>query len=343
MALYQRGQIWYVDFYVNGKRVQESTRTRNKRAAEKFYALRLSEVQRGVYAKPVKVLLDDLGARYLQHAKTHKRSWLRDEQILVHLRDFFGRATLQQIAPLRIEEYQQARILKVSPATVNREVALLKHMINLAEKWSLFRGRNPVKDVRFLREDNSEVRSLSLDEESALLKCCSPYLQDLVVFAINTGLRFGDILSLRWKEVDLDSGMLRRVARKNRRMLELPLNEQAEAVLRAWLGIRKCDSVFYNPQTGAPFKDLWLGLKKACRKAGLEDVTWHTFRHTFATRLTRRGADLVTVKELLGHSSISVTMRYAHSNRDSKERAVQLLDGDSDKVVTIDKKKRKKA
>jgi len=72
------------------------------------------------------------------------------------------------------------------------------------------------------------------------------------------------------------------------------------------------------------WKDLWLGLKKACRKAGLDDVTWPTFRHSFASRLTQAGADLVTVKELLGHSTVSVTMRYAHTNRDIKTRAVRL-------------------
>ncbi len=92
-----------------------------------------------------------------------------------------------------------------------------------------------------------------------------------------------------------------------------------------WHGIRKCDYVFYNPETGGQWKDLWLGLKKACRKAGLNDVTWHTFRHTFASRLNSDGADLVTVKELLGHSDIKTTMRYAHTNREAKRRAVRRL------------------
>ena len=90
-----------------------------------------------------------------------------------------------------------------------------------------------------------------------------------------------------------------------------------------------------QPETGGQWKDLWLGLKKACRKADLHDVTWHTFRHTFASRLTRAGADLVTVKELLGHSTISVTMRYAHTNRDAKTRAVRLQANRSDKVMTV--------
>ncbi|HLK47700.1 MAG TPA: tyrosine-type recombinase/integrase, partial [Bryobacteraceae bacterium] len=81
---------------------------------------------------------------------------------------------------------------------------------------------------------------------------------------------------------------------------------------------------------------------KACRKAGLEGVTWHTFRHTFASRLTRAGVDLVTVKELLGHSAVSVTMRYAHTNNDAKARAVARLGG-SDKVVTLPKNAAKTA
>jgi site-specific recombinase XerD len=76
-------------------------------------------------------------------------------------------------------------------------------------------------------------------------------------------------------------------------------------------------------------------LKKACRKACLNDVTWHTFRHTFASRLTRNGADLVTVKELLGHSSVSVTMRYAHTNHEAKKRAVELIAGNGAKLVTL--------
>ena len=181
--------------------------------------------------------------------------------------------------------------------------------------------------MKFLEEDNLQIRSLSEAEQEKLLQCCSPYLQDLVTFAINTGLRLGEILNLRWEEVDLENAVIKMLVRKNRRMLEVPLNDTALAVVNGWCGLRKCEYVFYNPETGGQWKDLWLGLKKACRKAGLDDVTWHTFRHTFASRLTRSGADLVTVKELLGHSSISVTMRYAHTNRDAKKRAVALIAG----------------
>jgi integrase len=307
MALYRRGRIWYADFYNGKARVQVSTGTANKGKAEKFLALRISEVERGEYSKPTRITLAELGRQYMDYAKANKRSWLRDEQILEHLNGAFGNLLLPNITALPIERYKLVRMQAVSPATVNRELAGLKRLFNLAEQWGLYRGRNPVRGVRFLDENNLKLRTLSEGEEEALLSCCSPYLQDLLIFAINTGLRLGEILNLKWEEVDLENGIIKMLVRKNRRMLEVPLNDKAFAVVKGWHGIRKCEVVFYNPETGARWKDLWLGLKKACQKAGLEDVTWHTFRHTFASRLNGNGTDLVTVKELLGHSDIKTT------------------------------------
>ena len=121
MALYRRGRIWYADFYADGRRVQESTGTANRREAEKFLALRLSEAQRGVYVKPVHVPLAELWERYIAYAKAHKRSWKRDEQMYGNLQGFFGTVNLETITTVRVEEFQQHRVREVSPATVNRE------------------------------------------------------------------------------------------------------------------------------------------------------------------------------------------------------------------------------
>jgi len=333
MALYQRGRIWYADFYNGKQRVQVSTGTANKREAEKFLALRVSEVERCEYLKPARITLAELGQQYMDYAKAHKRSWLRDEQILRHLNVAFGDMLLPTITALAIERYKLDRLHLVTPATVNRELAGLKRLFNLADQWGLHCGRNPVRGVRFLDENNLKIRTLSESEETTLLAYCSPYLQDLVRFAIHTGLRLGEILNLRWEEVDLEGGMLHLIVRKNRRMLEMPLNDDALGVVKGWHGIRKCEYVFYNPETGGQWKDLWLGLKKACRKAGLGDITWHTMRHTFATRLNGKGADIVILKELLGHADIKTTMRYAHTNRQAKASAVRLLTGHSDRVT----------
>jgi site-specific recombinase XerD len=98
---------------------------------------------------------------------------------------------------------------------------------------------------------------------------------------------------------------------------------------------RKNDFVFYNHETGKPFVDLKAGFALACRKAGITDVSWHTLRHTFASRLLDRGVDIVTVQQLLGHSTVTVTMRYTHTNLDSKRAAVARLVDFGDNLVTV--------
>ena len=105
--------------------------------------------------------------------------------------------------------------------------------------------------------------------------------------------------------------------------------------MEAWALGRKNEFVFYNFETGKPFVDLKTGFARACEKAGITGVTWHTLRHTFASRLVNRGVDIVTVKELLGHSSVTVTMRYTHTNLDSKHAAVARLEVFSDSLVTV--------
>jgi len=344
MALYRRknGGVWYADYVANGERIQESTGTANRREAEKFLALRVSEAQRGVYVKPVQVPLTELWERYSAWAQAHKRSWKRDVQMFGHLQNFLGTAMLTAITPLRVEAYQQSRVREVSPATVNRETALLKHMFNMAERWDMYHGSNPVRLVRFLPENNLQFRTIGEDDEQRLLEASPPYLQELILFAINTGLRFGDLIDLTWEEVDIEEKRLSLIMGKTRRRLEIPLNETAFSIVLEKRAVRHGPYVFYNPGTGDRFYDLKAGFRAILKRAGLTGITWHTLRHTFASRLTRSGVDLVTVKELLGHSTINTTMRYAHSNHETKARAVARLPR-RDKNVTVVPRKQKTA
>jgi integrase len=344
MALYRRKEagMWYADYIADGKRVQESTGTANKREAEKFLALRSSEVQRGVYVKPVHVPLPELWERYGAYSRAHKRSWERDVQMFGNLQSFLGTVTLTTITPLRVEEYQQHRIQKVAPATVNRETALLKHMFNMAERWGMHHGRNPVRLVKFLPENNLQFQTVSEDDETRLLESSPPYLRELILFAINTGLRCGDLLDLTWEEVDIDEKRLSLIMGKTRRRLEVPLNETALAILAEKQAAKHGPHVFYNPATGDRYHNLKAGFNAVLKRSGLTGITWHTLRHTFASRLTRSGVDLVTVKELLGHSTITTTMRYAHSNHETKARAVAQLPT-RDKNVTVVPRKQKTA
>ncbi|HEV2289717.1 MAG TPA: tyrosine-type recombinase/integrase, partial [Candidatus Acidoferrales bacterium] len=299
--------------------------------------IRKSEILRGVFRRPVKITFGEFGNRYMEHAKVNKRSWLRDEQMLGHLKDFFGsERQFSEITSADIEGYKMHRRASVSGSTVNREMALLKRMFNLAIEWDLYLGLNPFRKVKFFRESNFGLRVLSPEEEEKLLQNAAPYLQDLIRFALNTGLRIGEIFSLRWSNVDLDKNILNVFAPKTQKIRTVPINADARKVLEYWALGKRNEFVFYNPDTGKPFVDLKAGFKLACKKAGVEGVTWHTLRHTFASRLVERGVDIVTVKELLGHSSITVTMRYTHTNLDAKHAAVgKLLHKLCDKSVTV--------
>jgi len=338
MGIYKRGRVWWVDYFdQNHERMQESSRSTNRRDAESLLNIRKSEILRGVFRRPVRITFGEFGERYMAHAKVNKRFWLRDEQLLGHLKKFFGtERQLSEITAADIEGYKMHRKASVSGSTVNREMSLLKRMFNLGIEWDLYLGLNPFRKVKFFREFNIGLRVLSLEEEEKLLRNAAPYLQDLICFALNTGLRVGEIFSLCWSNVDLEKNILNVFAPKTQKIRGIPINKDARRVLEFWVLGKRNEFVFYNPDTGKPFVDLKIGFKLACKKAEIDGVTWHTLRHTFASRLVDRGVDIVTVKELLGHSSIMVTMRYTHTNLESKRAAVEkLLHNECDKSVTV--------
>lgn len=340
MGLHLRGKIWQVDFYADGKRVQESTGTANRREAERYQTLRIFEVQRGVFVKETKTTLDELWERYLPHAETHKRSWRRDVQMYGNLKMFFGNPRLKDITPDRIEKFQQIRGREVAPATVNRETALLKHLFFQAEKWGLFIG-NPVRLVRFLAEDNLKCETLSPDEETRLLLAAPPYLKDMVTFAVNTGLRRSDVFNLKWEDVNIERASLTIIVKKNRKPHTVFLNPEALKVVSRQR--KDTEYVFTNPMTGEQVKCVRGALDGAVRRAGLKKITFHMFRHTVATRLLQNGADIVTVKEIMGHSNINTTLRYAHTNAERQRREMEKLGQGKrgDEIVTVVEMKKK--
>jgi integrase len=280
--------------------------------------------------------LGELQVPYMEYAKANKRSWLRDEQMLKPLVGFFGAGRqLTDITPVDIEGYKLHRRKQVSGATVNRELALLKRMFNLAIDWDFYLGANPVCKVKFFQEFNRGKRILTQPEEESLVRNATPYLQDIILFALNTGLRIGEIFILLWSNVDWEKGVLNVFAPKTGKIRVIPMNLETRRILETWVKGRRNEFIFYNYETGKPFVDLSAGLALACQKAGITGVTWHTLRHTFASRLLDRGVDIVTVKELLGHSTVLVTMRYLHPNLEAKVQAVAKLAANCDNSVTV--------
>jgi integrase len=163
-------------------------------------------------------------------------------------------------------------------------------------------------------------------EERKFMEASSKHLKSILIVALNTGMRLGEILSLQWDQVDLGS---RRIRVENTKSGKTRFVEVNTPLLRELLELRRRDSrspyLFFNPKTGKPLSTVKTAFKASCRRAGVEGLRFHDLRHTFASRLVKRGIDLITVKALLGHSTVKITERYTHSDQERKRKAVELL------------------
>ncbi|MGH9787608.1 MAG: tyrosine-type recombinase/integrase, partial [Candidatus Acidiferrales bacterium] len=279
-----------------------------------------------VAGKAKGVTFEEFAQKYLAYAKCNKRSWKRDEQLIANLSCAFGGKRLAEIRSLDVEQYKLMRYEKAKPATVNREVALLKHMFNLAIQWE-YTLDNPTRGVKLLREDNIVERILSPEEEERLLAEAHPGLKPVLITALNTGMRLGELLSLTWADVDLSRRLITVRHTKNGRVRRLPINDGLLEALKALhRKSSKAEYVFCSRRNGDRRKSVRTTFETAIRRAGISKLRFHDLRHTFATRLVAAGVDIVTVKELMGHRDISMTMRYAHSAPERSLDAVRRLE-----------------
>jgi integrase len=241
-----------------------------------------------------------------------------------------GDYLLCEISPKVINEFKIRRLSEgIKPATVNRELATMKKAFNLAVKeWEWVRD-NPVLRVSMEKEENQRDRWLTFEEEEKLLKVCPDWLRELVIFALNTGMRLGEIISLEWKGVDLFRKTITIFKSKNKELRTIPINGVVFEMLKNKSRVKsiKTNLVFYTPSHTMYLKtSIDHAFKKALKKAGIEDFRWHDLRHTFATRLIQAGVDFYKVQKLLGHKTPLMTQRYAHHYPESLRDAVEVLD-----------------
>jgi integrase len=228
----------------------------------------------------------------------------------------------------------------VKPATINRELACMKKAFNLAMKEWQWCRENPVSRIAMEREHNARDRWLTVTEEKTLLLACGPWLSDVVVFAIGTGMRMGEILELTWRGVDFDRRTVMVFRSKNGERRTIPASDRVLDVLKERFKTRPLDTEFVfwsKSQTRLEGGHLRRAFRLALSKAKIEDFHFHDLRHTFATRLAQQGVDLYTIQRLLGHKSPHMTQRYAHHSPESLrwavERASVTIQSQSDAVV----------
>jgi integrase len=275
-----------------------------------------------------RIVFNDFAPLYVDnYAKPNKRSWRCDDYCIdAHLKPFFGKLDLGAITPLDVERFRAKRLeAGIKKSTSNRELALLKRMFHLAADWG-YSAANPVTKVKLFSErDNLKERVLTADEETKLLAHCAPHLRPIVVFALNTGMRRGEILGLRWDQVDPAGKSVLVKRTKSGRDRSIPLNDAAAGVIKAQRKTSPGSYVFPSTKGKEFMRTVDHSFGRACRLAGIVGLRFHDLRHTFATRLIRRGADIITVQALLGHYAVTVTQRYTHTGADEKRRAVEAL------------------
>ncbi len=344
-------RVWYYDLCVDGKRKRAIAGTgRSKREAQAVLAELRSKYHKGdmnPFVKAKDPTFDEFADKYLTWARTNKRSFKRDEQLIANLQRWFSGRRLSSIdtedvetfkierkaEKVRICDYELDRF--ISNATVNREIACLKRMFNLAIKWKEAK-RNPVNDVEFLQEAKLQERYIDEEEFERLYEAACDTIKPVLLVAYNTGMRLEEFLSLKWSQVHLNDPPIKMVGdilnygyiqvfkTKSGQSREIPINRTLWEYLATQ--VKDPDSYVLTASHGGRFRSIKDQFKNALKRAGLQPARVHDLRGSWATRMNENGVDAYTIMKIGGWSSLSVLERYLRRNQKNFILAVQSLD-----------------
>ena len=332
--------FWYVRYRdASGKRVKRSTGTTDRREAGELEGKwRLEARQQRLWGTQPRYTFDEMMLRYLRETQGTKRSAERDAWTVKRLQPFFTGRVLNELKRADVRAYiASRRVAGVKGSTVNREIGLLSVALNRARldwDWEI---PNPAQGMR---EPESEGRQVYLTEAqfAELVRAAreqkrAPYLADLLVVAVMTGCRKGELLGLEWSRVDLEANVIRLRASDTKagKARLVPVNEAArEALLRRfeYRGKRCPDAawVFCGPD-GERIVSVKSSFRHALRSAGIAGVRFHDLRHTCGSWLAQKGVPIGHIAAVLGHSTLRMSERYSHLAPANARDAVALLQG----------------
>lgn len=333
---------WWVDFHVNKVRHRKRSPQNSRAAALAYEAVLRGRHARGEPLEPEEKKRDQPFAEFARRwfddyvVVNNKYSEQRTKRYLLSatLIPFFGKLMMGSITTRHIEEYK-ARQLKTgaSAKTINNRLTVLSKCLATAYEWLELEGSPPM--IKWLKSRPPTMDFLSTEEIVLLLSAAEGALYDLVLTALRTGMRQGELRGLQWSSIDWESGVLtvrhsrcdyRKVLEspKSNRERYIPLDREVYDVL---FRRREKDGYVFVDDDGEPFdrKRMQRRMRGLCKKVSLRRIGWHTLRHTFASHLAMNGVPLNTVQALLGHSSISTTMRYAHVAPSALREAIALI------------------
>lgn len=330
---------WWIKYTdASGQTTYESTKTTDNEEAKAFEAKRrLEAYQQKKWGIQPEHTFDELMVRYIQATEDEMRSPERVGYAVKRLQPFFTGMMLERLKRADISGYIEKRKRDgVVPATINRELDTLSAAINYARtRWD-WEIDNPVSGMS-LREPEGRSRWISRSEADVLIREAekvsrSPHLADFIRLALNTGCRKNEMLQLSWDRVDFRENRLfldsEHTKSGKRRMV--PLNEEARKALlgRARFRAEFCpDSTWvFAHKNGERVQFMQKGFQGACERAGIKDFHVHDLRHTCASWMVQLGVSLLEVRDVLGHSGIEMSERYAHLAPGQSRLAVGALD-----------------
>ena len=331
-GVYKRGNVWWLAFAdAAGRLVRETSGTSDYKVALKKLAERREAVAKGKEISRPKirnVLFSEAVGDYLKWAKpqgAYSNKFFMGRALVAD----FGNIPLRRFNVSVLEAYQQELLAQgKAPGTINRKMAMLKHLFHKCSDWGWVDDDTlrTVRKVKMLKEPAGRLRYLSPEEVQRLLnECNNLLLRAIVTVAVNSGMRRGEILNLTWDNVDLRNGYLLVTQSKNGDRREVPINPAVHEVL---VGIvRRLDSPYvFCDEKGRMFKGGRNAFERACKRAGIYDFHFHDLRHTAASFMAMAGVDLMSIKQILGHKTIQMTLRYSHLSSRHLQKAVAAIE-----------------
>lgn len=345
--IYRRGKVWWLDYWIDDKRIRERG-SHNKTEALKLLGQRATDAGRGTLVSMKKKIVhfSDFAEQYLEIIVDRPKPVRNIRTVrghIAHLKAFFGERPLSRITPELVEAYQALRreeaitinrkreakegqpVRKVKGTTINRELATLRNLFNIARKKKLFQGINPVADVTFYPENRRQHKILSLEEYARLIKAADPRLRPIIQVAVRTGLRKSDILNLKRKDIDLTRMLLTAWVSKTQEWQTFRMGEDLAAILKAMPGTG--EYIFTNPKTGTKWNDLKKWWEAAKKKAGLDApglLRFHDLRANAGIRVEEKAGRLAA-QTLLNHKSQRTTEIYLHLTPERDQAAAKAL------------------
>ena len=334
-TLFERNGKWYVNYVFKGKRNKRMVGRSKTKAVEALRRIE-ADIVNDKFELPSrrKMSFQALADYWLeQHSKVNNapsQYAKNKERIANHLKPFFGDTDIRDITPRMVDELKKGMFKLVKPATINRVLAILRKMFNDAVRWG-FASSSPMRFVSQLHEPQQGFGFYSEDETRRFLQACSADFCPVALCAVYTGMRVGEIVALKWADVDLEKRVIR-VERsgsgttKSRRMRYIPINARLLEVMRKMSESGSGELVFPDRNGGMRTIDFRSETRQAAARAGVKRLRMHDLRHTFASNFVAKGGNLLSLQKILGHSTIGMTLRYAHLAPDFIAKEVDLLD-----------------